>query len=85
MSDILNPAIEDQLMVNGVPTIQFYTWVADITEAVNNLEPLIGTGTPEGSVEASPYRWYVDTSAAVGAGIYFKESGYGNTGWVLRS
>lgn len=82
---ILAPAFGEVITPNGVANEQFNTWLADITEAVNNLQPLTGTGTPEGNEVASVGRWYVDTAAAVGTGIYFKETGDGDTGWILRS
>jgi len=69
----------------GAATISFYTWMDQVSNAINNLQPLTGAGSPEAAVIASPGRWYVDTDAAAGAGIYFKESGDENTGWVLRS
>lgn len=69
----------------GKPEYVFADWMESITRAVNNLAPLTGSGTPETFISAEPGRWYVDTTAAAGSGVYFKESGTGNTGWVLRS
>lgn len=82
---ILVPQLGDTLTPDGVATLAFQTWMAAITDAVNGIPPLTGTGSPEGAVEASEGRWYVDTSAAAGQGIYYKESGDGDTGWVARS
>ena len=70
---------------DGRPEFAFADWVDFITQAVNNLPPLSGSGTPEANVSASVGRWYVDTALAAGSGVYYKESGEGNTGWVLRS
>lgn len=82
---IIVPTLGDSLIESSAANIMFHTWMASITEAVNNLQPLTGSGSPEGVQVASTGRWYVDTTAAVGSGVYFKESGDGNTGWVLRS
>jgi hypothetical protein len=84
---LLNSFDQGVKIVNDDGTIsqRFRAWVQQVTNEVNKLEPLTGTGTPEGSEVASPGRWYVDTAAAVGAGIYFKETGNGDTGWILRS
>ena len=70
---------------NGEAETDFQEWMEDITSAVNNLQPLTGTGTPEGFQVASVRRWYVDTADTVGQGIYFKETGDGNIGWIKRS
>lgn len=66
-------------------TLEFQNWMAQVTDQLNATPPLTGTGTPEGNEIASVGRWYVDTSAAVDTGIYFKETGDGDTGWVKRS
>ena len=73
------------LTLDGYATEAFQIWMDQITTAVNNVPPLTGSGTPEGAVTASAGRWYVDTSAGSGTGIYYKESGDEDTGWVLRS
>lgn len=80
---ILQPAINERIVIDGVPTPQFYTWLEQVSEAIK--PPLTGSGSPESNVIASVGRWYVDTSASVGTGIYFKETGEGDTGWVQRS
>ena len=85
MVDILAPTQGFTLTVDGLADIDFQRWMEDVTIAVNNAMPLVGTGTPEAAVVAVVGRWYVDTSASVGEGIYFKETGEGNTGWVQRS
>jgi hypothetical protein len=82
---ILVPTFGFLITPDGRATEEFHTWMDQMTNAVNDIPPLTGTGTPEGSVVASVGRWYVDTSAAAGTGIYFKETGDGDTGWVLRS
>lgn len=81
--EIQAPALTDILLEGGIPTAQFHTWMDQITEAVK--VPLTGSGSPEAVVIASVGRWYVDASAGAGTGIYFKETGEGDTGWVARS
>jgi|TARA_R110000868_G_scaffold409032_1_gene693713 hypothetical protein len=83
MNEILPPVIDDIIVENGTPTVAFYIWIQQITAAIQ--APLTGSGTPESNVIATVGRWYVDTGAAAGTGIYFKQTGEGNTGWVLRS
>jgi len=76
------PALNDVIVEGGIATIQFYSWMEQITEAVK--PPLTGSGSPEGVIVSTVGRWYVDTDSA-GTGIYLKESGEGDTGWVARS
>lgn len=78
------PVWGDVIIENGVPSTEFQIWLDQITTAVNNMPPLTGTGSPEGAVAARTGRWYVDTTTP-GTGIYLKESGDGNTGWIQRS
>lgn len=80
--DIQAPLLSDRIVEDGFANIQFYTWMDQITEAVK--PPLVGSGSPEGVIVATVGRWYVDTDT-VGTGIYLKESGEGDTGWVARS
>lgn len=86
MAEILiTPNFGDPLTAEGLANQEFHTWLDQVTEAVNNIRPLTGTGTPEGSVIASVGRWYVDTNASP-ADIYFKATGDDtNTGWVITS
>jgi hypothetical protein len=81
---ILEPEISNFITKDGFMTEEFFAWVVGVSAAVNNLEPLTGSGSPEASIAASPGRWYVDTSAGAGTGVYFKESGDGDIGWELR-
>jgi hypothetical protein len=80
---ILEPSLSDTIIVDGIASIAFHTWMQQVTEAVK--PPLSGSGSPEGVIIATIGRWYVDTGASAGTGIYFKESGEGDTGWVARS
>ena len=65
-----------------VATLEFQNWMASITDAVNAARPLTGAGDPNGVQVARSGQWYVDTIAA---DIWFKESGDGNTGWILTT
>ncbi len=83
---ILTPALGESVIgANGVPDYQFFIWMTAITDAVDELAPLAGTGSPEGNTVASAGRWYVNLSAVAGSGIFFKDTGDGDTGWVARS
>ena len=42
-----------------------------------------GTGSPLGVVSASPGTQYVDTANTMGASIWLKMTGTGNTGWIV--
>lgn len=45
---------------------------------------LIGAGSPEGVVTASPGSLYLNRSGGAGTAMYVKESGAGDTGWVAK-
>ena len=81
---IQSPAPFKLVNNDGLASVEFLTWLDQVTDAVNAIAPLTGSGSPEGVVTASVGRWYVDTDSA-GTGIYLKESGDGNTGWQARS
>ena len=84
MAEIIQaPAITDIIIEDGLSSVQFHTWMVQVTEAL--APPITGSGSPEGVVVSTTGRWYVDTSAVAGTGIYFKESGEGDTGWTARS
>jgi hypothetical protein len=85
LADIQAPSQGFTLTVDGLADVDFQQWMEDVTAAANNSAPLAGTGTPESNQVAVVGRWYVDTAAAVSSGIYFKETGEGDTGWVQRS
>ena len=80
---ILPPVAGDPITRDGVPTEQFYLFMVQLSEAVK--PPVTGSGSPQGAVVSTTGRFYVDTAASAGTGIYFKQTGEGNTGWVLRS
>lgn len=79
------PALGDKIIDGGQASFDFYLWLESVNTAILNLQPRVGSGSPEGVVEAPSGVWYVDQSAPTGTGIYFKETGDGDTGWALRS
>lgn len=70
---------------SGMATDDFQRFIFVAVELINAINPSIGIGSPEGVLSAGPQALYVDSSAPVGEGVYIKETGTGNTGWVKRS
>jgi len=68
---------------NASETDEFRRWIDIITD----LQPLIGSGSPEGIFDAAPGRLFVDQSAASGSVLYVKRdaeiSGDRTKGWIL--
>lgn len=58
-------------------SFQFFQFLQRL---VANTEPLEGSGSPEGVVNAIPGRHYIDTD---NTDVYFKREGDGDTGWKL--
>lgn len=59
--------------------------LADLpTSSVATQRRIEGTGSPEGVVTASVGATYVDTAKTNGAREWFKDSGTGNTGWIVK-
>jgi len=79
---IISPALGDKIIQSDTANIELFTWMNEITDAINNAEILSGTGTPESAVTASVGRLYVDTATN---DLYYKETGDGDTGWVLTT
>lgn len=60
---------------------EFEGWMREVSNRLNELEPLEGLGSPEGVVTASRYKQYFDT---VGENMYTKTTdGTVNTGWKI--
>lgn len=71
---------------DGMQHDRFAAWASLVTENINKLIPLSGTGSPEGVVVGFISQIYFDTDASAGTGLYHKEADDGlNTGWVARS
>jgi len=80
---IINPDFNQNLVDNnGLPTQPFYTWIDQVTRALNSTPPLTGVGSPDGVVVASAGRWYVDINPSP-SDIYYKSTGDEDTGWIL--
>lgn len=75
-----NRLIVDQ---NGSMSNRMQAWAEQVTE----LQPLAGTGSPEGLFEANQARFYVDLEALTGAILYVKRdadiAGDKKKGWIL--
>ena len=68
---------------NGTPTQRFAEWIEEMTRQVNDSIMLSGSGSPEGVITAPPKKLYMDTSGTAGNILYVKQTGTGNTGWIL--
>ena len=77
--DRVTPAVDEK----GVPLQNLHL----LSEDVDNLKPIIGTGSPENVVEARQGRFYIDTSGASGSVQYVKKladiAGNKKQGWSL--
>lgn len=82
---IWTPERTDAISTDGLPSQRFHEWIEEVARSIIDLQPIFGTGSPEAVEIANVGRFYIDTGAAVGTGIYVKESGTGDTGWILRS
>ena len=65
---------------NGEMNPRFNEFLFELVRQVNQNTLISGTGSPEGAVEAEPFKIYLDTS---GNHFYVKKTGAGNTGWQL--
>lgn len=71
-----NPIVRKDMVGEDV----FNGWIDSVTRALNFLEPLEGTGSPEGVFKAPQKKYYFDTAAG---DLYFKTTDATlNTGWV---
>lgn len=68
---------------DGTATQQFNTWMLDAALSI----PIVGTGSPEGNVEARQYSLYIDSTGSAGAIEYRKMqpdiAGDKKKGWLL--
>ena len=75
-----NNSIVDQ---NGKMNQAFRTW----TQSMTRESTIVGSGSPEGAIEASLYREYVDSTGSTGSIKYIKMSssigGDTSKGWIL--
>lgn len=77
------PKVIDLMLGSDDPEYNRKLWYAlfnELAKLLNDMPIYWGEGTPEGSVTAA-YGIYVDTTNKK---LYVKESGSGDTGWVLK-
>lgn len=53
---------------DGHATLQFRQWMTKVSLS----SPIVGSGSPEGVVEAAQYQLYIDTAGGAGATEYRK-------------
>lgn len=68
---------------NALPTLRAAEFMEEMTRQVNQNTVLTGTGSPEAVITAEPTRLYMDIAGGIGTILYIKQSGAGNTGWIL--
>jgi len=83
MSGITRPSpLNNIVRKEGQPTTEMGLWI----ETVSDLIPSIGTGSPEGVVEARQTAQFMDDAGAPGAVLYIKQladiGGDRSMGWV---
>ncbi len=76
--------------LTSIPDANDEQWKDNLVRAVNYLldseslnTPIIGVGSPEGVVTANITQRYMDSSGGASSVMYIKQTGSGNTGWVL--
>lgn len=69
---------------NSVPTAWFAAKSYKVGGSISGPEIFSGAGSPEGQITAAPGSIYLRTDGGVGESLYSKESGTGNTGWVVK-
>jgi hypothetical protein len=85
MMNIVPPSPTNPIVgLKGLMTQVFYSWC----QLINEEQIIIGTGTPEGVVEAKQGRRYMDDAGTAGAILYIKrdvDDGAGDRtkGWIL--
>lgn len=83
MPDIVQPDADAQIVTSdGRMTDEFQRFINQITQ----LDLIVGTGSPEGVIEATVGRAYVDDTGATGSLLYMKKladiGGDRTQGWV---
>ena len=68
---------------NGLLTQRAAVFFEELTRVTNLNTPIQGTGSPEGVIEAEIGQRYMDTAGIASNVLYIKQSGSGNTGWIL--
>lgn len=78
---IINPNRDTPITrQDGVPMQRFIGWMEEVTKLLNTLEPVYGTGSPEGVLKAPRKSYFFDESTNK---LYFKTSDVSlDTGWI---
>lgn len=83
MSNPLLNATNAIVESNGTMSQAFRTWTISASLSI----PIVGTGSPEGALEARQYQLYIDSAGAAGAIEYRKMlpdiGGDRTQGWIL--
>lgn len=73
----------DAITEEGVMTERMSQW----TQSVTRLDTIVGTGSPEGVIEAFQTQQYMDDAGTAGSILYIKRdadiAGDRTTGWIL--
>ena len=80
---MITPPIPSQDVTENNKMAQpFMLW----TQAITNLQPIVGTGSPEGVQEAEQYRFYIDSAGTTGSIVWCKMQPFigadRKAGWV---
>ena len=66
---MITPPVPSQPITKEGMMVQAYMlW----TQAVTKLQPIVGTGSPEGSVEADQFSFYIDSTGITGSILWCK-------------
>ena len=81
---MITPPVPNQAITeNDNMRTEFMLW----TQAITNLQPIIGTGSPEGVVEAQQWSIYFDSTGTTGSIMYVKKLPFIGSnrkqGWIL--
>ncbi len=68
---------------DGKTVLRSAEFLRELVQQINLNSTLIGTGSPEGVISAEITKKYMDLSGVSGSILYIKQSGSGNTGWIL--
>ena len=80
---ILPPIPSQDITENNKMVQPFMLW----TQAITRLEPIVGSGSPEGVQEGEQFRFYIDTTGTTGSILWCKMLPFigsdRKAGWVL--
>jgi len=68
---------------NGKLTLRAASFLEELATEINLNTPVQGSGSPEGVITAEIGQRYMDTAGTAGSVLYIKQSGSGDTGWIL--